>query len=112
MWAKWAKNEQSEPSEPIMSQEWTEWARWAMWVKSEPSVSQEWAKSEPGVSQEWAKSADWAKWAEWTECKIRTSSWRVTGRPNDEGARSARNAQGKDILILHEETWKIIYLSI
>ena len=31
-------------------------------------------------------------------------SRRVTGRPSDEGARSARNEQGKDILILHEET--------
>ena len=31
-------------------------------------------------------------------------SRRVTGRPSDEGARSARNAQGKDILILHEDT--------
>ena len=30
-------------------------------------------------------------------------SRRVTGRPSDEGARSARNEPGKDILILHEE---------
>ena len=39
-------------------------------------------------------------------------SRRVTGRPSDEGARSARNEQGKDTLILHEETWRILYLSI
>ena len=30
-------------------------------------------------------------------------SRRVTGRPSDEGARSARDEPGKDILILHEE---------
>ena len=33
-----------------------------------------------------------------------TFSRRVTGRPSDEGARSARNEQGKNILILHEDT--------
>ena len=39
-----------------------------------------------------------------------TFSRRVTGRPSDEGARSATNGQGQNI-ISHEETRIIIYFN-
>ena len=63
------------------------------------------------------------RWTSERERDIEDSSWvrvqdkdifsrRVTRRPSDEEARSARNEPGKDILILHEEAWRILYLSI